>query len=154
MFRAMSLRDFFEAQSIALPLRATSAEQVLPELVGLLRLDERATSTLLKVLGRREELGSTGVGRGIAIPHGRSLVVNRVRLAYAHSPAGIAWRALDDKPVHHFFLIAAPPIEVSNQYLPTLGKIATFAKEADVPDRLSRIQSPEEFFALLDEKGV
>jgi mannitol/fructose-specific phosphotransferase system IIA component (Ntr-type) len=150
----MPLRDFFEAQSLALPLRATEAAEVLPELAALLQLDERSTATLLKILARREELGSTGVGRGIAIPHGRSLVVNRVRLAYAHSPAGIAWRALDDRPVHHFFLIAAPPIEVSNQYLPTLGKVATFAKDADVPDRLSRIKSPEEFFALLDEKGV
>ena len=150
----MPLRDFFEAESLALPLRAISAPEVLPELVALLRLDERASATLLKALGRREELGSTGVGRGIAIPHGRSLVVNRVRLAYAYSPAGIAWRALDDRPVHHFFLIAAPPIEVSNQYLPTLGKIATFAKDADVPDRLARITSPEEFFALLEEKGV
>ncbi len=150
----MSLRDFFEAQSLALPLQATSAEQVLPELVHLLHLDERASATLLKVLARREELGSTGVGRGIAIPHSRSLVVNRVRLAYAHSPAGISWRALDDRPVHHFFLIAAPPIEVSNQYLPVLGKIATFAKDADVPERLSRVKTPEEFFALLAEKGV
>src|SRR5512147_924056 len=100
----MPLRDFFDPESVALPLRATTADQVLPELVGLLRLDERSSGTLLKVLSRREELGSTGVGRGIAIPHGRSLMVNRVRLAYAHSPAGIAWRALDDRPVHHFFL--------------------------------------------------
>src|SRR5512143_4012381 len=107
----MPLRDFFDAGSFALPLQATAAEQVLPELVGLLRLEERASATLLKVLTRREELGSTGVGRGIAIPHGRSLMVNRVRLAYAHSPAGIPWRALDDRPVHHFFLIVAPPIE-------------------------------------------
>ncbi len=150
----MALRDFFDTQSFALPLQATAAEQVLAELVGLLRLDERSSAALLKVLSRREELGSTGVGRGIAIPHGRSLMVNRVRLAYAHSQAGIPWRALDDRPVHHFFLIVAPPIEVSNQYLPVLGKIATFAKEADVPERLSRVTSPEEFFRLLDEKGV
>lgn len=150
----MSLRDFFEGQSLALPLQATDAAQVLPELVELLGLEERSSATLLKVLGRREELGSTGVGRGIAIPHGRSLVVSRVRLAYAHSPAGIAWRAIDGRPVHHFFVIVAPPIEVSNQYLPALGKIATFAKEADVPERLARLTSPEGFFALLEEKGV
>jgi mannitol/fructose-specific phosphotransferase system IIA component (Ntr-type) len=56
--------------------------------------------------------------------------------------------------VQHFFLIVAPPIEVSNQYLPILGKIATFAKEADVPERLARLSSPEEFFRLLEEKGV
>jgi mannitol/fructose-specific phosphotransferase system IIA component (Ntr-type) len=61
---------------------------------------------------------------------------------------------MDHRPVHHFFLIVAPPIEVSNQYLPILGKIATFAKEPDVPHRLSQLTSPDEFFKLLEEKGV
>lgn len=150
----MPLREFFEPEALALPLRALTADDALPELVGLLRLDERATGTLLKILQRREELGSTGVGRGIAIPHGRSLVVNRVRLAYGYSPTGIPWRAVDDRPVHHFFLIVAPPIEVSNQYLPVLGKIASFAKEPDVPERLSRLTTPQEFFKLLEEKGA
>jgi mannitol/fructose-specific phosphotransferase system IIA component (Ntr-type) len=150
----MHLRDFFTPDTIALPLTATTAEDVLPELVSRLGLDEQSNTTLLKALRRREELGSTGVGRGIAIPHGRSLVVNRVRLGYGYAQNGIAWQALDDRPVHHFFLIVAPPIEVSNQYLPILGKLATFAKEPDVPERLSRLESPEEFFRLLEEKGV
>lgn len=149
-----TLRDFFSPDSIALPLEAPTPDAVLPALVSLLRLDERSAETLLRVLRRREELGSTGVGRGIAIPHGRSLVVNRVRLAYGYLPGGVAWQALDDRPVHHFFLIVAPPIEVSNQYLPVLGKIATFAKEPDVPDRLARLANAEEFFRLLEEKGV
>ena len=150
----MALRDFFDPASIAFPLAATTPDTVLPALVSLLHLDDRQSETLLRVLRRREELGSTGVGRGIAIPHSRSLVVNRVRLAYGFLPAGVAWQALDDRPVHHFFLIVAPPIEVSNQYLPVLGKIATFAKEPDVPERLARLQSAEEFFRLLEEKGV
>lgn len=150
----MRLRDFFTPETIALPLAANSAEQILPELVGRLALEERNTEALLKVLRRREELGSTGVGRGIAIPHGRSLVVNRVRLAYGFAPEGVAWRALDDRPVHHFFLIVAPPIEISNQYLPILGKIATFAKEPDVPGRLALLENPDSFFRLLEEKGV
>lgn len=150
----MALRDFYTPESIALPLVASGPEQVLPALVSLLHLDERSGETLLRVLRRREELGSTGVGRGIAIPHGRSLVVNRVRLAYGYLPGGVQWQALDDRPVHHFFLIVAPPIEVSNQYLPILGKIATFAKEPDVPERLARLENAEGFFKLLEEKGV
>lgn len=150
----MALRDFFSSDSIALPLEANTPDAVLPALVSLLRLDDRSSDTLLRVLRRREELGSTGVGRGIAIPHGRSLVVNRVRLAYGYHPSGVPWQALDDRPVHHFFLIVAPPIEVSNQYLPVLGKIATFAKEPDVPERLAQLSNAEEFFRLLEEKGV
>lgn len=150
----MHLRDFFSPDAIVLSLRGRSPDEILPELISYLKLDDRSTETLLKVLRRREELGSTGVGKGIAIPHGRSLVVNRVRLVYGHSAAGVTWQAVDNKPVHHFFLIVAPPIEVSNQYLPVLGKIATFAKEPDVPQRLSRLESPSDFFRLLEEKGV
>jgi mannitol/fructose-specific phosphotransferase system IIA component (Ntr-type) len=150
----MRLRDFYEPSALVLPLQARVPDDVLPELVGRLALDDRSVQVLLRVLRRREELGSTGVGRGIAIPHGRSLVVSRLRLVYGYSPAGIPWRAVDNLPVQHFFMIIAPPIEVSNQYLPVLGKIASFAKEADVPDRLARVTSAEEFFALLEEKGV
>jgi len=153
-FRPMQLREFFDPTAIALPLKTAVPDEVLPALVALLNLEERDSTALLRILRRREELGSTGVGRGIAIPHGRSGVVSRVRLAYAYSPEGVPWRAVDDLPVHHFFLIIAPPIEVSNQYLPILGRIATFAKDPDVTDRLSRLSSPDEFFKLLDEKGV
>jgi nitrogen PTS system EIIA component len=56
--------------------------------------------------------------------------------------------------VKFFFLIVAPPLEVSNQYLPVLGKIAQFSKEPDIPDRLLEISDPAQFLALLHEKGV
>jgi mannitol/fructose-specific phosphotransferase system IIA component (Ntr-type) len=61
---------------------------------------------------------------------------------------------LDEKPVNFFFLIVAPPLEVSNQYLPVLGKIAQFSKEPDVPERLFGLTEPQQFLALLEEKGV
>jgi mannitol/fructose-specific phosphotransferase system IIA component (Ntr-type) len=150
----MRLREFFTPESVRLDLSGATRGDILNELVDLLKLDERSAETLVKILSRREELGSTGVGRGIAIPHGRSLVVNNVRLAYGHHPAGIAYDAIDGLPVHHFFLIVAPPIEVSNQYLPILGKIAQFAKDPDVPERLAKLQTAEGFFEMLEEKGV
>jgi mannitol/fructose-specific phosphotransferase system IIA component (Ntr-type) len=150
----MRLREFFTPESVRLDLSGTTRGDILNELVDLLKLDERSAATLVKILSRREELGSTGVGRGIAIPHGRSLVVNNVRLAYGHHPVGVAYDAIDGLPVHHFFLIVAPPIEVSNQYLPILGKIAQFAKDPDVPERLAKLQTVEGFFEMLEEKGV
>jgi mannitol/fructose-specific phosphotransferase system IIA component (Ntr-type) len=146
--------EFFSPEAIALSLRGGSKDDVLSEMVSLLGTDERSAGTLLRILQRRENLGSTGVGRGIAIPHGRSLVVSRLRLAFGRKPEGIEFQAIDGKPVFNFFLIMAPPLEISNQYLPVLGKIAQFAKEPDVPDRLAGIRSAEEFFRLLEEKGV
>ena len=150
----MLLREFFTADSVRLPLQAATKDEVLVELVGLLSADEKSSDTLLKMLKRRESLGSTGVGRGVAVPHCRSLVVNRLQLAYGHSPQGIAFDSTDGLPVHHVFLIVAPPNEMSNQYLPTLGKIAQLAKEPGVPELLSRLTSPDEFFQLLADKGV
>lgn len=150
----MQLREFFHESSINLDLKATTKDDCLVEMIGLLGIDERASATLFRMLRRRESLGTTGVGRGFAIPHSRSLVANRLRLAYGRSIAGIDYDAIDGKPVHHVFLIVAPPLEVSNQYLPVLGKIAQFAQAPDTADRLMQITSAEQFFALLAEKGV
>jgi mannitol/fructose-specific phosphotransferase system IIA component (Ntr-type) len=150
----MNLKDFFSPDAITLSLRGASKDEVLAELVGLLRMDERSAGTLLRIIQRRENLGSTGIGRGIAIPHCRSLVVNRLRLAFGHRNEGIEFQAIDGKPVSNFFLIVAPPLEISNQYLPVLGKIAQFANQPDVPERLGTLKSPEDFFSLLEEKGV
>ncbi|HEX2187786.1 MAG TPA: PTS sugar transporter subunit IIA [Longimicrobiaceae bacterium] len=150
----MELREFFAEDSISLDLQGETKDEILKELIGLLGLDEKSQGILYKMLKRRENLGSTGIGKGIAIPHCRSLVVNRLRVAFARKPEGVDFKAIDEQPVHNFFLIVAPPLEVSNQYLPVLGKIAQFSKEADVAQRLEKLSSPKEFLALLDEKGV
>ena len=150
----MHLKDFFSPDAINLQLRAGSKDDILAELVGLLKMDERSSGTLLRIIQRRENLGSTGIGRGIAIPHCRSLVVNRLRLAFGRRDEGIEYQAIDSKPVCNFFLIVAPPLEISNQYLPVLGRIAQFAKEPDVPDRLGSLRSSDDFLRLLAEKGV
>jgi mannitol/fructose-specific phosphotransferase system IIA component (Ntr-type) len=150
----MHLSEFFSPEAISIGLSGATKDEILSELVALLRLDVAANDTLLRMLQRRETLGSTGVGRGIAIPPCRSTVVARLRLAFGHQPAGIEYQAIDSRPVHDFFLIVAPPLEISNQYLPVLGKIAQLAKEPDVPDRLAALQSADDFLRLLEEKGV
>jgi PTS system nitrogen regulatory IIA component len=150
----MELREFFSEDAIQLDLASTAKDDILKELIGLLKLPEKDEAMLFKMLKRRENLGSTGIGRGIAIPHCRSLVVNKLKVAFGRKASGVDFKAIDDKPVHFFFLIVAPPLEVSNQYLPVLGKIAQFSKEADVPDRMLGVKSPAEFMKLLEEKGV
>ena len=150
----MELREFFSEDAIQLELAGNSKDDVLKELIGLLKLDDKSQGMLFKMLKRRENLGSTGIGRGIAIPHCRSLVVQKLRVAFGRKREGVDFKAIDEKPVNFFFLIVAPPLEVSNQYLPVLGKIAQFSKEQDVPSRLLEISQPREFLALLEEKGV
>ena len=150
----MELRDFFSEDAVELNLQSVAKDDVLKELIGLLKLEDKSEAMLFKMLKRRENLGSTGIGRSIAIPHCRSLVVTRLRVAFGRRSAGVDFRAIDDKPVKFFFLIVAPPLEVSNQYLPVLGKIAQFSKEPDVPERMLSISTPAEFMDLLKEKGI
>ena len=150
----MQLREFFAEDAINLALKGRTKNDILRELVELLHLDEKSQGMLIKLLQRRETLGSTGIGRGIAIPHCRSLVVSSLRVAFGRKVEGIDFKAIDDKPAHVFFLIVAPPLEVSNQYLPVLGKLAQFAKEPDVPDRLAKLKAAGDLLELLEEKAI
>ncbi len=150
----MELREFFSEDAVKLELDSATKDDLVKELIGLLALDDKSEGMLFKMLKRRENLGSTGIGRGIAIPHCRSLVVSKLRMAFGRKSVGVDFRAIDDKPVNFFFLIVAPPLEVSNQYLPVLGKIAQFSKEADVPERLFALTEPSQFMALLEEKAL
>ncbi len=150
----MQLRDYLSPQRIDLDLAGDTKDEILQTLLALLDLDRRSLGTLLRTLRRRENLGSTGIGKRIAIPHCRSLVVSHLHLAYGRKPSGVDFQAIDGRPVSHFFLIVAPPLEVSGQYLPVLGKVAQFAKDPEVPARLDTIATPEEFLGLLDAKGI
>src|SRR6478672_9143336 len=85
----MELRDFFSEDAIKLELEGTTKDDILKELIGLLGLDDKSEAMLFKMLKRRENLGSTGIGRGIAIPHCRSLVVSRLRVAFGRKSQGL-----------------------------------------------------------------
>ena len=150
----MQIQDFLEPSAIRLDLGGSTREAVLREMVALLSLQPRASEALVHLALRREQLGSTGFGLGIAIPHARSLVVHRLRLAFGRHPAGIEYAAMDRAPVRVFFLIVAPPHEVSNQYLPILGKVAQLCQHPGVPARLANLPDPAALFALLNEYGL
>jgi len=150
----MTVQSFFDRSAINLELTGTSKDAVLRELIDLIEVDEKSAGILYKMLKRRENFGSTGIGRGIAIPHCRTHAVPQLRIAYGRRPPGIEYRAIDGKPVHNFFLCVAPPNEATNDYLPVLGKLALFAREPDVPERLATLSSPDDLFALLAEKAV
>jgi mannitol/fructose-specific phosphotransferase system IIA component (Ntr-type) len=150
----MPIRDFLAPDAVTLDLQAGNKDSVLPELVALLKTTPRSEETLLRLLRRREEHGSTGVGRGLAIPHCRSTEVQRVRLAFGRSERGVNYQSLDGAPVHAFFLIVAPPAETVPQYLPVLGKIASLGRDPEFQERVRKLKDAEELFKLLEEKGV
>lgn len=149
-----SLRDFLSESDVYLSLQGTDKRTILAELVGHLGLSPDNALVMLKVLERRENLGSTGIGGGVAIPHCRTQLVPRLRVLFGRIPEGIPWEATDGKPVYWIFLLAAPPVEVSNDYLPVLGRVAQLMKDSDMPVRLAGITSPDALMALLHDRGV
>lgn len=149
----MKLVEFFGPDDVALDLHAKTKEEAIKELIGLLDVNEKSDE-LFRLLKKRETLGSTGIGKGVAIPHCRSMVVDRLRVVYGRKNDGLDFEAVDGKPVHHVFLIVAPPVEISNQYLPVLGKIAQFCKDPKNLSRLDRISGSDEFLEVLEQADV
>ncbi len=147
----MKLKELLKPELIELELKNNNKKGVLQELVGLFPLDEKAKGILLETLKKREELGSTGVGKGIAIPHCRSLLVKDLHLVIGRSKKGVDFGALDGKQVHLFFLIVASPLEPTNQYLIVLGKVAQIAREITKDKRILEIDEKSEFIRFLGE---
>ena len=147
----LRLKDIIKPDFVELELRSRDKKEVLRELVDLFHLDEKAKGILLETLRKREELGSTGVGKSIAIPHCRSLLVKDLHLAIGRSRKGVDFGSLDGKPVHLFFLIVSSPLEPSNQYLIVLGKVAQIAREVTKDHKILEIDEKSEFVRYFGE---
>lgn len=104
---------------------------------------------LFETINTREELGSTGIGKGIGIPHCRSLLIDKLEIAIGRSKSGVDFNAIDKKPVYFFFLIVAPPQDPGNQYLIILGKVAMVCQELAKKKRYFEPQTPEELINLI-----
>ncbi|MEO0094782.1 MAG: PTS sugar transporter subunit IIA [candidate division WOR-3 bacterium] len=146
----MNLASLLSRDRINLELKSTKKEEVLKDLVYMIKSKTDAEliySTLLK----REELGSTGIGKGIAIPHCRSLAVSKLEIAVGRTIKPINFNAIDKKPVSLFFLIIAPPQDPGNQYLITLGKIVQISRELTKGNLINKPKTPDEFIMLINE---
>jgi PTS system nitrogen regulatory IIA component len=95
---------------------------------------------LLEAIKTREKLGSTGIGKGVAVPHSRSTVTGALTLLFARSVDGVDYDAIDEKPVHLFFMILAPHQEKNSEYLPLLGKLVEITRDATVRRRLLKTE--------------
>lgn len=149
---SMFLR-YFDPRLFANSVKARTKDGVLKELTEIVARAEgvRDKALLLEMLTRRESLGSTGIGNGVAIPHGRSLAMAGVKVVFARSERGVPFDAIDGEPVHLFFLIVAPPQDQKNEYLPLLGRIADLVKEDPVRTRLRAVEDFAELETVLRE---
>ncbi len=150
----MKAIELLATNQINLDLKASTKETILEELVEMLDVEKKHKSILLEMVMQREQLGSTGLGGGVAIPHGRSLLVNNLHLFCGVSKKGIYFQAPDRKKVYLFFLIIAPHREVSNQYLPLLGTLAKIASNPEIVQSLRKAKEPEQYLATLQSVSL
>src|SRR5262245_30478788 len=153
---SMTHKDFvsYFKEDLFLPsLEAPDKEAALSKLVDFLveKRKIRNGKVVLEALKKRESLGSTGIGKNLAIPHGRSTVTNQLTVLYARSVEGILWDSLDDKPVHFIFLILAPHQDKDNHYLPLLGKIVEFARDSVVRKKLIKVDSHQGLLEVMEK---
>ena len=132
-------------------LAASDKDGVLRELCALVidPRQERLFDTLLQALTAREDLCSTCVTEGVAIPHSRNALVGLVDdpvLAYGRHNKGVDFGAFDGKPVHHFFLLCAPNVR---QHLQLLARLARLVSNPDCSTKLTAANQPGEVIALI-----
>lgn len=134
-------------------LSSTNRDEVLKELSSLIVSadDEIELDNLVTALKTREDMGSTGIGGGIAIPHGKFKDLKEVRIAFGRSMKGIDFNAVDGKPVDLFFLLLAPDNAVA-EHLKTLARISRLLKEEKFCNKLREAKTKQEIIDLIAEE--
>jgi len=132
------LLSFFDETRFIPSLRARTQTGVLKELAAAFAEDPeiRHQEVLLEALTAREKLGSTGIGKEVAIPHSRTLSVPHVKALIARSKRGVPWESPDKKSVKLFFVVVAPPQDKDHRYLPLLGALVSAMQEKKTRDAM------------------
>lgn len=149
-----ALSDLLSPATIELNLTATEKDSLLAQLVERvpeLRDQPEARAKLLRALLEREQLHSTGVGDGIALPHARNALVGLVRhpcLVFGRSAAGVEYGAIDHLPTRLFFLLIAPTV---TQHLAMLARISRLLRDASLRQGLLQADRPDAVVRLIRE---
>jgi PTS system nitrogen regulatory IIA component len=149
----MRIMDILPKKSIIPDLKGKTKKQVLEELIEALLQEkpELDRERLMAVLLERERLGSTGIGDGIAIPHGKLKDLDKLVLSFGKSALGVDFESMDGKPVHIFFLLVAPE-NCTGIHLRALARIARLLKNTAVRKRLASVSTQDEIYAVIQQE--
>jgi len=149
----MEIADLLSIDSIIAKLNANSKKQVLQDLANraaeITGLQERA---VFDVLIERERLGTTGVGNGIAIPHGKLSSLDRLYGLFARLERPVDFNAIDERPVDLIFLLLAPELAGAD-HLKALARVSRLFRDQGICEKLRGTTDPEALFALLTESA-
>ncbi|HER26490.1 MAG TPA: PTS IIA-like nitrogen-regulatory protein PtsN [Rhodospirillales bacterium] len=150
----MEISDLITLDSVDANLRASSKKQAIQDLArkaaDIVGLHERA---VFDVLMERERLGTTGVGNGIAIPHGKLASLDRLYGLFARLETPIDFQAIDEQPVDLIFLLLAPE-SAGADHLKALARVSRLLRDKVVCDKLRGTDNNEALFALLTESAA
>jgi len=149
----MKILDYLKAEWVIFELKGTDKRTVLKELSEVLVKPCGVSSSedLVSVLLEREKLGSTGIGEGIAIPHGRLKKLKGFFISFGRSARGVDFDSVDHKPCQLFFLVMAPENSAAEN-LNLLGRIAKLLKDSSFKRRLTEAKSQKELFEIISEE--
>ncbi len=150
----MEIADLISTDSVIADLRATSKKQALQDLsqkaAAITGLHERA---IFDVLMERERLGTTGVGNGIAIPHGKMANLDRLYGLFARLERPIDFQSIDERPVDLIFLLLAPETAGAD-HLKALARVSRLLRDKNICEKLRGTDEVEALYALLTEAAA
>lgn len=144
------IEEILDSRAVALHLAAKDKKQVLVEMVDLLAkvYETGDKKVIVKTLADRENLGSTGIGQGIAIPHGKTDRVNKLIGVFGISKNGVNFEALDGELVYIFFMLLAPK-DAAGPHLKALARISRLLRDSYFCKQLRSCQTPEQVHQML-----
>lgn len=148
----MKILDVLTQETINVELKANDKKGILDELVApVAQYTGASHDELVKVLMERERLGSTGIGGGIGIPHGKYKDLESLALGFGLSRKGVDFESLDGRPTHIFFLLLTPE-NSAGIHLKLLARISKLLRDDDIKARLMQADTPEDVMAVIAEE--
>ncbi len=153
----MKIIEFLCKDALASDLKATTKTDVITEMVQALieagAIEKKYKNKVIDILMAREALGSTAIGQGIAIPHGKSDCTDKLVATLAISKKGINFDSLDGEPAHIFFLLVAP-IDSAGPHLKALARVSRLLKDKFFRDSLKNTKTTKEMLELISREDV
>ncbi len=150
----MKIVEFLRSDAVIASLSGQTGQAVLAELCRPLAVSQRVDAQkLLETLLDREKLGSTGIGEGVAIPHGKVPGLPGLMASIGRSVAGVDFRAIDGRPTHLFFALFAPE-NSAGAHLKALARISRIFKNAAFREAIMRAQTGEEIYRLIEAEDA
>ncbi|OGP81011.1 MAG: PTS fructose transporter subunit IIA [Deltaproteobacteria bacterium RBG_13_65_10] len=150
----MRLIDLMDKTAVIPDLKGREKREVLTEFAAAMAPSVgMKPEEIVRVLVDREKLGSTGIGDGVAIPHGKIAGLNGLHVGFARSTAGVDFEAMDGAPTHLFFILIAAEESVG-EHLKTLARISRLLKESVLRARLMKVQTKEEILSVIEEEDA